>query len=74
MHGRLKNDFLVDRRDIGTRAHDALLFKLAILRIESYKRAVQYAGSLQWNNLPADIRSIKDPKVFKAKQKEIMLA
>ena len=74
MHGRIGNDTLRDNREIRTRAHDAPLFKVAVPRVESYKRAVRYAGSTQWNNLPADIRNIKDSKLFKAKQKELMLS
>ena len=73
MHGRLKHDFLLDNREVRTRAHDAPLFKVAVPRVETFKRAIGYAGSLQWNNLPADTRSIKDSKLFKDRQKAIML-
>ena len=73
MYGRLKHVSLLDTREIRTRAHDAPLFKVTVPRVESYKRAIKYTGSLQWNNLPADIRNIKDSKLFKAKQKNLML-
>ena len=60
MHGRLKCTSLLDNREIRTRAHDAPLFKVEVPRVETYKRVVRYAGSLQWNNLPANVCNIKN--------------
>ena len=74
MYIRLKRLHLVDDRNINTRAHDAPLFKICVPKIEAYKRSVEYAGSLQWNSLPVDIRSIDTHDVFKAKQKTIMIS
>ena len=73
MQGRLKCTSLLDNREIRTRAHDAPLFKVEVPRVESYKIAVRYAGSLQWNNLPANVRNIENSKLFKSKQKAAML-
>ena len=72
MYKRLGNLSLVDRRDVRTRAHDAPLFKIKVPKCEAYKRSIEYAGSLQWNNLNKDLRSIDDFDRFKARQKMLM--
>ena len=69
MYKRLGRTDLRDGRDIRTRAHDAPLFKVGIPKGEAFKRSVVYAGSCQWNSLPAELRSIESYDVFKAKQK-----
>ena len=73
MLGRTAREELMDVRNIRTRAHDAPLFKVKVPRVEAYKRSLEYSGSVCWNNLPAEIRNIKDVKVFKARQKGTML-
>ena len=73
MFKRLANKTLVDKRDIRTRAHDAPLFKVRVPKNEAYKRSVEYAGSLQWNGLPKEVRNINSFEVFKARQKMQML-
>ena len=73
MYGRLCRPALLDTRDIRTRAHDARLFRVAVPKIEAYKRSVVYAGSVQWNSLSAEIRSTNNFDLFKAKQKSVML-
>ena len=73
MHSKLNQVSWVDNRVIGTRAHDAPMFKVKIPRIETYKRAVGYAGAVQWNILPIKIRNIKTSAAFKVKQKAVML-
>ena len=73
MHGRLARQELVDHRDIRTRLHDAPMFLTKIPNLEAYKRAVEYYGAVSWNKLPADIRGIEDPSVFKNRQKDILL-
>ena len=73
MYCRLGNPSLIDSRDIRTRAHDAQLFKVTIPSLEAYKRSIVYAGSLQWNNLPADTRNIKNFDLFKSRQRTCML-
>ena len=47
MYNRLKRTKLLDERDIRTRAHDAPLFKVAVPKLEAYKRSLQYAGAVQ---------------------------
>ena len=74
MYSRLKDPLLVDARDIRTRAHDAPLFKIKIPKIEMYKRAVEYSGALQWNDLSPAIRGIENSKLFKTKQKAVMMS
>ena len=69
MFKRLEKLDLVDDRNIRTRAHDAPLFKVKVPKCEAYKRSVEYAGSLQWNNLPSRMRNIDSYDSFKAKQK-----
>ena len=73
MFGRLSDPELTDERDIKTRAHDAPLFRVKIPNLTSYKRSVEYAGSVQWNNLPVDIRGIANLEAFKLKQKSLMI-
>ena len=73
MQARTARIHLMDNRDIRTRAHDAPLFSVNIPNVEAYKRSVEYAGSVRWNNLDKELRGIKDSKVFKAKQKSLML-
>ena len=72
MYRRLAKTELLDRRDIRTRAHDAPLFRVAIPKVEAYKRSVEYAGSLQWNTLSKSERSICNFDAFKARQKQLM--
>ena len=43
MYSRLGKKELLDEHNIRTRAHDALLFKVAIPKNEAFKRSVQYA-------------------------------
>ena len=47
MYKRLTREQLVDRCNNNTRAHDAQLFVVKIPRIETYKRSVEYAGSVR---------------------------
>ena len=73
MYNRLGNSLYVDNRNIRNRAHDAPLFKVKIPKIEMYKRSVEYAGAVQWNELAQDLRGIRSFQLFKSKQKAIML-
>ena len=73
MQGRLTRSDLVDSRDIKTRAHDAPLFIVKVPKVEAYKRSIEYAGAVRWNNLSKELRSIADSKVFKSRQKVVML-
>ena len=73
MFKQLSKEHLLDIRNINTRAHDAPLFTIKGPNVETYKRSMEYAGGLQWNTLPIDIRNIANLNEFKAKQKTIML-
>ena len=72
MFGRLGRADLRDLRDIRTRAHDAPLFKVSLPKTEAYKRAVKYRGAVQWNELPADTRSIANTNLFKRRQLSVL--
>ena len=50
MYGMLSNDDFINRRDIRTRTHPARLFKVKTPNLTAYKRSVEYAGYVQWNN------------------------
>ena len=51
---------LVDERDVRTRAHDAPMFLVGHPNKETFKRSIQYAGAVTWNNLPIPVRNIED--------------
>ena len=57
MYLRKNKVYLLNNREIRTRAHDAPLFKTKIPRCEAYKRSIGYRGSTKWNGLPPDIRN-----------------
>ena len=62
-----------DMVHINTRLHDGPVFKVTHPNNEPIKRSVMYSGALEWNNLDADIRNIKDIVNFKRIQKAWML-
>ena len=68
MYGKLKCSDVRDNRKLNTRAHDAPHFTVKIPQIETYKRAVEYRGAVQWNELPVKTRSINNFAQFKAYQ------
>ena len=59
MHSRRSCPDLVDNRDIRTRAHDGLLFKLPKPRLETTKRSAYYAGAKCWISLPVSLGKLK---------------
>ena len=63
----------MNTREIRTRAHDAPLFNVNIPRCEAYKRSVEYAGSVLWNELPPMIRNTDCYIRFKGIQRNAML-
>ena len=63
---------LMDERDIRTRQHDAPLFLVNIPHNEAFKRSVQYSGSVTWNNLSVETRSLDNYQLFKFHQKRSM--
>ena len=74
MYKRQSKAELMDGRNINTRQHDAPLFRVTHPSKEAFKRSVQYAGSLMWNELPVNVRLLDNYIVFKARQKSLMSA
>ena len=72
---KCNDNMLVDNETIqvNTRLHDGPVFKVTHPNSEPIKRSVMYSGALEWNNLDADIRNIKDITSFKRNQKSWML-
>ena len=56
MYGRLSDPLSRDLRGLNTRAHDAPPFKVKVPKNETYKRAVDYRGAVQWNSLSVQMR------------------
>ena len=74
MFSRKSKCGLLDVREIGTRAHDAPLFKVKIPTNETYKRSVEYYGAVRWNSLPKEVCNIENAKSFKQLQKKELMA
>ena len=70
MYKQQGNMVIVNRRNVNTRAHDALLLTTQKTNNEKYKQNIFYRGTISWNNLPAIERNINDFKLFKEKQKK----
>ena len=58
---------------VNTRLYDGPVFNVIHPNSEPIKRSVMYAGALEWNNLEADVRNIKEFVQFKRIQKSWML-
>ena len=58
---------------VNTILHDGPVFNVTHPYSEPIKRSVIYVGALEWNNLEADVRNIKEFVHFKRKQKSWML-
>ena len=69
MYKQRDNVHIVNKRNINTRAHDALLFTTQKPNNEKYKQNVFYRGALTRNNLPVRERNIPDFEKFKSVQK-----
>ena len=74
MFKQKENEQIVNRRNINTRAHDAVLFNTERPQNEKYKRNIYYNGALRWNELIVEDRNIVMYKSFKEKQKKWMLS
>ena len=70
MYKQWYNEKIVNRRNICTRAHDALLFTTSKPENEKYKRNIYYKGALKWNELPVKTRNINKYESFKLNQKK----
>ena len=64
---------LLDNRDLQTRQHTGIIFKVQLQRLEICKNNVFYQGAIEWNALPLDIRAIKSLESFKRVQKRWMM-
>ena len=73
MYKRKDKRNLLNIREIRTRAHDAPLFEVKILRCEAFKRSVGYHGSVKWNATDPITRNIGSFLSFKKEQKRLML-
>ena len=69
MYKQKNNVKIVNKRNVRTRAHDALLYTTSKPKNEKYKRNVFYKGALLWNNLPVEERNLQTYTIFKTRQK-----
>ena len=60
---------LLDKRDIRTRAHDAISLYVPLPKSELFKKSNEYNKPVIWNSLPPNIRSINDPNQYKTEIK-----
>ena len=72
MYNRKSKIELLNNREIRTRAHDGPLFNVQIPRCEAFKRSVGYFGSVEWNDLPPEVRNREPFLVFKYFNKKEM--
>ena len=64
---------LLDNRDLQTRQHTGIIFKVQLQRLEICKNNVFDQGAIEWNALQLDIRAINSLESFKRVQKRWML-
>ena len=62
--------YLLNTREIGTRAHYTPLFNVSILRCAAYKRSIEYFRADEWNNLSPETRNVDCYLAFKYNQKK----
>ena len=72
MYKQQSNVELINRRNIRTRLHDALVFKLYKPNSEKCRQNVIYRGALEWNKLNKEQRLLATYKSFKSSQKKFM--
>ena len=65
MYKQRDNDLIVDRRNINTRAQDALLFTTQRPLNEKYKINTYYNGALGWNELQTIYKNVLEYNTFK---------
>ena len=70
MYKKQNNVNIVNKRNVRTRAHDALLYLTKKTSNEKYKMNVLYAGAISWNNLLVQERNIDTYEKFKIVQKK----
>lgn len=64
---------LVDSRQLPTRQFDGPVFRTIHPRTTWFKKTFLYQGITRWNNLPADLRNIRDSDSFKRRVKKVLL-
>ena len=69
MYKQQSNVELINRRNIRTRLHDAIVFKLYKPNSEKCRHNVVYRGALKWNKLDKELRLQANYKSFKSCQK-----
>ena len=72
MYKQQGNIDLINRRNIRTRLHDAIVFTLYKPNSEKSRRNVIYRGALEWNSLNKEQRLLANFKSFKSSQKKFM--
>ena len=70
MYKQQSNIDLVNRRNIRTRLHDAIVFLFYKPNSEKSRQNVIYRGALEWNNLNKEL--LANFKSFKSIQKKFM--
>ena len=65
MYKQRGNNIIVNRREVRTRAHDAVLFLTKKTNSENYKKNVFYKGALAWNSLSVQIQKSQTYTVLK---------
>ena len=74
MFKQKNNEQIVNRREINTRAHDAILFDTERPMNVRSKRNIYYNGALRWNELTVEVRNTVKYYSFKEKQNSWMLS
>ena len=72
MYKQQSNIDLINRRNIRTRLHDAIVFKLYKPSSEKSRMNVIYRGALEWNKLSKEQRLLATYQSFKSNQKRFM--
>ena len=72
MYKQQGNIDLINRRNICTCLHDAIVFKLYKPMNEKSRQNVLYRGALEWNKLNKEQRLLATYQSFKSNQKRFM--
>ena len=68
MYKRQSMDEYIDKRNLPTRAYNAIKFPIPNYQISHFKTSLLYKGSYLWNQLPTDIKNINIYSAFKEKK------
>ena len=72
MYKRLGNIDLINRGNIRTRLHDAIVFTTYKPNSEKSRQNVIYRGALEWNKLNKEQRLLANFKSFKSSKRKFM--